>query len=793
MYKEILEKITNQQELNSDDVQNFINLCLENQLTIAQQVALLSALNTKGFSSNELSLFAKNIGSKKRGSIKFSNAIDICGTGGSGLERINTSTIASFILSALDVPIAKHGNKASSGRFGSFDLLESLGINIDVDQEKLQKIADQMKMIFLYAKSHHPVMKHFAEARKAIQYPTLFNLLGPLLSPAETKLQIIGTSNEQAMMTIAETCKKLGKKRVMVVRGEDGLDEVTITGKTTVVELKNGKINKKKLSPKDFGIKPCSFSEISGGNKKMNTDIALQIFKGECKTRHQDLVLVNVALALVLSKKTNSLKKAYQMGLECINSGKAYQQFLHYKKMSNASSILLDICERKKTDVLKRKKKTVLSKFIKKIEPSKRNFEFALSRNGMSLIAEIKKASPSAGNISAGSFSPPKIAAEYEAAGVSAISVVTDEPFFKGKLDYLTQVKKATYHTPILCKDFIIDAYQIYEARYMGADAILLLASVLSFQQIQEYLDVCKSLNMNALVEVHTEDELKEVLKTDAKIIGVNARNLDDFSIDKKLIHKLSKKLKNKILVAESGISTKADINRLPKKVDAILVGTTLMKQKNKTKKIISLIGKRKPLLKICGVQSAREALHCQKEGVDIIGLNFVPDSSRYISYQTGKRIVDALRKKGNASPQIAGVFKDHKIKEVNTAAKNLDIDLIQLSGKEDIPYVKKCIKPVIKGVSVTKKSDVTRAKKFLAHTSWILLDGKKPGSGEGFNRKYLQKVEFPYLLAGGINKNNIPQHVKDFSPYGFDIASGVEKEGKRVLKKISEISKICN
>jgi indole-3-glycerol phosphate synthase/phosphoribosylanthranilate isomerase len=790
MYKEILTQLELHKALTPEQIAYFFEHTISGKLNQVQQGAILSAINIKGIHAKELARFCQVLKSEMPSSVKIVNAIDICGTGGSGLKRINTSTISAFVLSALGVTVAKHGNKAASGRFGSFDLLEALGIKIDLKAEEVERLASHTHLGFLYARSFHPAMKHFAPVRKALGVPTLFNLTGPLLNPAGTDRQIIGTAFKEKMETMAQAAKLLKKKQVVIVSGEDGLDEVTLTGKTFVVELKDGKIKKSILKPSQFGVKACRFEEISGGNAKENTQIALSILKGECKTRHLDLVLVNAALALKLAGKASNLKKGYQMAKACVQDGRAYQQYQRYKMNTDAPSVLLDIAQHKRGEVEVRKKKTPLKSFQKKLKASQRDFKSALMRKGISLIAEIKKASPSAGLIKKGRFDVAAIAADYEAAGARAISVLTDKKYFSGALENLQKAEQAS-SLPLLCKDFIIDEYQIYEARKFGGDAILLIAALHTSERLQQMIDVARSLHMDVLLEVHDEEELKRALETDAEIIGINNRNLHSFKIDLKTTQKLVKKIKGRVVVTESGIDTKAAIDQLPKNVAAMLVGTSIMRSKDPKKKIASLIGKPKPLLKICGVQSVKEALLCQKLGVDYIGLNFTPNSERRISLQMAKAITGALKKNAVAPTQVVGVFQDQDMKEVNTYAKQLDLDMVQLSGKEKISDIKKSLVPVIKGVSIARKSDIKKAQKMATLVDRILLDGRHPGSGIMFDHGLLKSLKIPFILAGGLNAINLPDILDLYQPAGIDLASGVEKNGKRDLKQIEKVVKI--
>ena len=257
-------------------------------------------------------------------------------------------------------------------------------------------------------------------------------------------------------------------------------------------------------------------------------------------------------------------------------------------------TILNDINKHKIVEVAESKRRTPLDTLKERIPkiPAAKSFSAALrSGANIRIIAEIKKASPSLGVIRK-DFHPVEIARIYEAGGAAAISVLTDENFFQGSLSYLTEVKKAV-GLPTLRKDFIIDPYQIYEARAAGADAILLIAAMLSGYEIQDYLALSGEMGMECLVEVHSEEELKKVLQTNAHIIGVNNRNLATFITDMTTTLRLRQMIPDdKIVVSESGIKTRGDVEKLLKAgVGAILVGETLMKSQDISAKLRELLG----------------------------------------------------------------------------------------------------------------------------------------------------------------------------------------------------------
>ncbi|MDP4008486.1 MAG: bifunctional indole-3-glycerol-phosphate synthase TrpC/phosphoribosylanthranilate isomerase TrpF [Candidatus Peregrinibacteria bacterium] len=760
------------------DLEAFLRKSVEGKLTVNQQEEFLK--NKNDLTPQELAKAVEFLQTKSPTNLKISGAVDVCGTGGSGLCRINTSTISSFVLAASGVKIAKHGNKAASGRFGSFDLLEELGIPFDLSSSQTKRNYEKYNLCFLYARSFYPIMKQFAEVRNRIGGPTFFNIIGPLLSPAHVKKQIIGTTFKDKMELIAETCKLLERSHVLVVRGKDGLDEVTLTGKTDVVELKNGKITKYTITPEDFGLKKTSFKNIQGGNAKKNTEIALQIINNECTTPHKDLVLINAALTLKFLGKARTLKEGYRIAKKNLESGKAQRVFEQIKM----PSILMEIIENKEKEVEVRKKKKSLKEIKENLKLSRRDFKKAIKKDGISLIAEIKKASPSMKLKN----KLPKISAlakTYEQSGSSAISVLCDEKYFQGSLSDLKKAHKATEHTPLLCKDFIVDEYQIYEARQNGADAVLLIASVLNQKQIKKFLKITKSLKMDAICEVHNREELKKVLKTKAEIIGINNRNLHDFTINLETTNLLIPLIpKGKIIVSESGIKDEKAIEKLSERVNAILVGTSIVQAENVTEKIQQLISQpnKKIMLKICGVRTAGIAKACEELGVDMIGLNFVPTSKRKISQQVAKAICENMK-----NTKTVGIFQNQNIEEVNALAGKLNLDYIQLHGDESLSYIKKCTRPVIKAIKICQKSDMKKIQKYKG-ISTVLLDGPLPGSGIPFDQELLENINEAVFIAGGINGGNLKNILKHSHLRGIDIASGVETNGQIQIKKIKNI-----
>ena len=284
---------------------NFIKKIIENPENFweDEKYKMLLEVVDKDVDAKELAEIITFIKSKQVIKIDIPNAIDIAWTGWSGLPRINTSTLCCLKLAKLWIKIAKHWNNASSWRFGSFDLIETLNYKIPQNKEEILEEVEKNNVAFLYAKKFYPFFRHFGEVRKRYWKPTIFNIIWPLLNPANTDYQIIGCSFEDKMELIIETCKILWRKNVLVVRWYDWLDEVTLSWKTTVFELKNWEIKNYIITPEDFDFKTCESSEIFAEEIDEKIKIAKKIINFKKIGRYNDLVDLNVKVALKLMWK----------------------------------------------------------------------------------------------------------------------------------------------------------------------------------------------------------------------------------------------------------------------------------------------------------------------------------------------------------------------------------------------------------------------------------------------------------------------------------------------------------
>lgn len=304
-------------DLTAAEMREFLQAAIAGELTEARKIEVLSLMNSKGITGKELAYAVQTLQKYSQPT----DAIDVCGTGGSGLARINTSTLSAFVLAAMGIKIAKHGNRAASGRCGSFDLLEKLGVAIDLSCEQSTEMFNRLGIAFFFAPKCFPEMAAFGLVRKAMGTPTMFNLLGPLLSPLNPRRQLIGASNDANARLILEACKIIGREQVYVVVGHGGLDEVSLAGESTVYQLNGDAFP---ITPEDFGYVTVEYDQIAGGGTEDNATIALEILSGKnIASPHSQLVCANAALAIRLVRPEISLKIAVNEAEETIRSGKA--------------------------------------------------------------------------------------------------------------------------------------------------------------------------------------------------------------------------------------------------------------------------------------------------------------------------------------------------------------------------------------------------------------------------------------------------------------------------------------
>ena len=437
-------------------------------------------------------------------------------------------------------------------------------------------------------------------------------------------------------------------------------------------------------------------------------------------------------------------------------------------------------------------------------------FEAALRQQDFNFICEVKKASPSKGII-AEHFPYLDIAKEYEVAGAAAISVLTEPDFFKGDKKYLQEIA-STVKIPVLRKDFIIDEYQIYQAKVWGASAILLICACLDVPMLTKFRELADSLGLSSLVEAHDEHEVQMAIDCGARIIGVNNRNLKDFTVDVQNSVRLRNLVQDDVIfVSESGLETPEDIQVLrDNNIGVALMGETFMRSPNKVEKLAYLYGPTyyTPKVKMCGISKVETIPAVVEAKPDYMGLVFAP-SKRQVTVDQAKTLVEELHKQytkrynngaeqsNNDEIKTVGVFVNETLDNLVSIATEANLDVVQLHGDEDEAFIQSIKErsnvEIWKAVQIRSAAD---AEAWIDSSADMLLfdayhKDDRGGTGEVFDWSCLDEFERPFMLAGGIDSTNVARAIRTVRPYGIDISSGIETDGVKDDEKIKAFTNI--
>lgn len=456
------------------------------------------------------------------------------------------------------------------------------------------------------------------------------------------------------------------------------------------------------------------------------------------------------------------------------------------------SNILEKIVADKRDEVALRKENVPVESFKQEITVSTRDFYAALAKPTTSFILECKKASPSKGLIR-DVFDLTEITGVYKNYA-DCVSVLTDEKYFQGHFDYVKQVRQLL-DQPIICKDFFIDEYQVYLARYCGADAILLMLSVLNDEEYKALAALAHSLHMDVLTEVSNEEEVHRAIALDAKIFGINNRDLRDLSTDLNTTYRLEALIpKGSVVISESGIYNHRQVKELSRVASGFLVGSSLMAQANLDMACRKLVyGENK----VCGLTRVDDAQAAYDAGAVYGGLIFYPKSPRYVDLDCAKSIAQSV------ALNFVGVFVNEQVARVADIAKQLELSAVQLHGSEDSEYINKLASLLPQDCVIFKACAVkdTIPEMDNALISKYILDtfnkesahnktAVHGGTGEQFDWQLLKDtaIDDAFLIAGGINPDNTRQALA-YNALGLDINSGVEiSPGKKSKEKIEQV-----
>lgn len=413
-------------------------------------------------------------------------------------------------------------------------------------------------------------------------------------------------------------------------------------------------------------------------------------------------------------------------------------------------------------------------------------------RTQVHLIAEVKRASPSKGML-APHIDPVALARTYEANGAAAISVLTEPDFFLGSPAYLTAIKQAV-NIPVLRKDFIVDEYQVHEARAWGADAILLICAILDDNQLYHLLQTAHELGMRCLVETHSQEEAQRAVAAGAMIIGVNSRDLVTFEMNPYLIRDIRRQIPpDRVVIAESGIHTTADTRRLARyDVQAMLVGESLVVSDDVPAQMHMLLAgaRQSTQVKICGLSRPEDINAAVAAGADMLGFIFHEPSHRYVKPEQVQTLLAASERyqhppKGQARPDLVGVFVNKDADFINDVAEQAGLHFVQLHGTETPEFCQQIKKPVIKALHLRESADLIRLRDYQDVAWRLLLDTPTPEwGGTGVTHDWelarsaaqMQRI----ILAGGLTVENVAQAITSVQPWGVDVSSGVETQKQK-------------
>jgi anthranilate phosphoribosyltransferase len=336
MLASLLNKLIACRNLAQPEAASLLDALLSDEVSDAKIAAALIALAVKGETEEELAGFAETMRARcARIRSKHTHFVDTCGTGGSAAKTFNVSTAAAFVVAAAGTPTAKHGNVGVTTKAGSADVLRELGVKTDLPPERVGEIFDEIAICFMFAPAHHAATKRVSQVRRELGVRTIFNLLGPLTNPAGAPFQVIGVSHESACEKVAGALFRLGTKHSWVVRGTDGLDEITLAGKTIVYDVAAEGVRRFEIAPEDFGAQRASLDSLKNGSAEENAKIIRDVLSGARRDAARDLILINAAAALFVSHKSPDFRTSMELARGVVDSGGAFDKLESLRRLSN--------------------------------------------------------------------------------------------------------------------------------------------------------------------------------------------------------------------------------------------------------------------------------------------------------------------------------------------------------------------------------------------------------------------------------------------------------------------------
>ena len=334
MIRQAIFKVSKKEDLTYDEAYRTMDEIMSGAASEVQMSSYLTAMAMKGETIDEITASAEAMRNHCIRLLNDVDALEIVGTGGDGSNTFNISTTSSIVISAAGVPVAKHGNRSASSKCGAADVLEELGVNIQIEPDKSLQCLKENNICFLFAQNYHIAMKYVASVRRELGIRTIFNILGPLTNPAGATMQVLGVYDKELVEPLAKVLNNLGVKSALSVYGIDGMDEISVSDKTCVCEIKDGETKSYEIDPSEFGFEKCSIEDLVGGDPKENARITLDILKGQ-KGPKRNAVVLNSAAGLYAAGAAESIGDGVKIAEDMIDSGKALQQLENFIEFTN--------------------------------------------------------------------------------------------------------------------------------------------------------------------------------------------------------------------------------------------------------------------------------------------------------------------------------------------------------------------------------------------------------------------------------------------------------------------------
>ncbi len=801
--KDILERLLDGGHLTEDEAAALLTALAEDRLPGAVAGAFLACLRLKRETPDEIRGFARAMRALARRPAlpEGIRAVDIVGTGGDGSGSLNLSTGSALLAAASGLAVVKHGNRSVSSRCGSADVLEALGLGLPLDEARAGECLRQTGFTFLFAPHYHPAMKALVPVRKALGVRTVFNILGPLTNPAEPPFMVVGAFSPEVAALMAEALSGLPIERAFVVHGSPGWDEATPCGPFTLFDVRPGSVSEEVRDPADYGIARCEPGDLAGGDAAENAAALREALTGE-RGPHRDALTLGAGLALEVAGEVATLTDGIRTAGATIDRGAAATLLGQLAGFRTAGRLggapLSDLLSRMAASSADR------ATTARGLEPLEVLRARALASpappvlaltGGFDLIAEIKRRAPSSGHLresTAGDVE--SLAAGYARTDVAALSVLTEPSEFGGTLADLTLAAEAAGDVPVMRKDFLVDSYQVYEARSAGAGGVLLILRILDRATLDSCIRAAADCGLFVLLEAFDEADLQragpaaEFCRREgvAVLVGLNCRDLATLEVDFGRFAQLADRFPPGVpRVAESGLlgpDQARDVATLG--YDAALVGTSLMRADDPESAARDMLAAGRSAVvshesvwvKICGLNTAESVRAVREAGADAAGFVFA-ESPRRVSPEQAAELAALL------PPDVdrVAVFHHPSARDIAEVLSVFPADVIQCEATEEARRAAAAagarLLPVLHdGPNLDHQAE--EACRTGSKPAAIFEAAGKGGRGvkPSWERAARLAQRLPLVLAGGLAPGNVADAIAAVRPFGVDVSSGVEE-----------------